>query len=168
MPPRSQVNWVTSVSVSIVSLLSLSSAQKWRSRRRRRRRRRGSTADLNDDQARAFRHADVSICSDERSRGATLVVRERNDDGASAEEARDEREREREEAIAGRARRRKYIYIERWKSSERDLQVSARLINPRAVWRKWQERSDRRIIYYRSFQHQSRISRTESSACNTG
>lgn len=111
-------------------------------------------ADLNDDQARAFHRDDVSICL--RTRWEQLVVRGRNDGasiGGSREaraeaeaEAEKEQEEESERKVVEEGERRETGVtagrvvqeesIERCESPVRDLEVSAGLINPGAVWRK--------------------------------
>lgn len=88
-----------------------------------------STADLNDDQARAFHRADVSTCPNEIAAARHMCVcvcvwKKRR-------ASRGMRRKRRGKGEASRVRRRKYRAMQVVRTGP-----GSRLINPRAVWRK--------------------------------
>lgn len=138
-PPRSQVNWITSVSVSPSSLChrcrngaptkGIDGRSKRRSGTRVLPRRRFDMSE---------RDRSSPSCMEE----TTAQISEKREGAQAQKRKRRRRRRGKTRGDNGTdhaRRRRKYRAMEVVQT--RDLEVSARLINPGAVWRKWQERS---------------------------
>lgn len=139
-PPRSQVNWITSVSVSPSSLCH--------------RCRNGVAAPTKGIDGRSKRQSGTRVLPRRRfdmsgrDRGSPSCMKEmtarvsEKREGAEAKKKKKKKKKERQNARVTTERIvQEEENIERWKSSKWDLRVSARLINPGAVWRKWQQRS---------------------------